>query len=518
MSLRLRMLVVVVLALAALLVSGLSLAVIVRDSRAATIANVSAGIEAAAVALARSADVDPVRSPPQSAEARAAIRRYAASLLGPLTDTRGGYCYRDGDFVEAESGSFRRGGDDGPGPPRGAPGRGPRGGDDGPPGPGFTGGAGPGRAPRGDDDGPPGPPPDVRAALQAACRRAVVERVERQDVSAHGNTTLLFVVGANDEVAAFAMRIVPAARDRGIVGWAVLVGLPLVTLVMVGVMIETMLALRRGVGDLGGTLARLEDDLRGEVARPRARELAQIADQLRSMAGRLADARDRERSLARQVAHQRRLGSLGRLVAGVAHEIRNPLTGIKLLLDGMRRRDLDPRTQREVQTCLRELTRLNDIVTAFLGVARDAQDEPAPFDAAALADERIAAAAAHAEARGVRAARRGSATAFGERNVVLQIVDNLLRNAIDASPPGGEVEIVVTDGEESAEITVVDSGEGVPEAMAESLFEPFVTSKPGGTGLGLWISYTAATSRGADLRYRREAGRTHFTLTLPRQP
>lgn len=527
MSLRLRMVVVVVLALAALAAAGRALARIARDSHAANLETAGADTAAAAAALAVDARRAPLPAPPLSGEAREALRARAAAVLLPISDTRGGFCFRDGDFVEAESGSFRRGHPPvDRGPPRGPPGS------HGPPGPppderSPPPGEAPPRdpppgeehGPPGEVRGPPGPPPEVRAALARACEQASAQGTERVDVELRNETMVIVVAGVDERAAAFALRVVPGPGARsGLFGGVAGAVMPLVTLAMVAVMIETIFALRRGVRDLGGTLAKLEGDLRGEVARPRARELAEIADQLRAMARRLADARDRERALERQVAHQARLGSLGRVVAGVAHEIRNPLTGIKLLLDGMRRRDLDARTERDVRTCLREIGRLNDIVTTFLGIARGAQAEPAAFDLGALADERAAAAAAIAGPRGVRLVRRGTTAAFTERDAAVQIVDNLLRNAIEASPDGAEVEIAVSAEGAMARVDVVDRGEGVPEAIAEHLFEPFTTSKPGGTGLGLWLSRAMATSRGGDLTYAREAGRTRFTLTLPAAP
>ncbi|MEZ4299496.1 MAG: HAMP domain-containing sensor histidine kinase [Polyangiaceae bacterium] len=527
MSLRLRLLLVVVLALGALLVAGLSLAAVVRQSRAATVAAMTADTEAAALALARASSSAPLAGSPRTPETRSAIHAAAAAVLAPLHETRGGYCFRDGDFIEAESASFRRGG-----PPPGPPPDG-----------------------RGAHDGPPGPPPHVREALVEACKRAVSGKVEQVDTGDRGDDMIVIVAGIDERSAAFAVRIVPVPRSRrGVLWWAVLVGLPIVTLVIVGISIETMLALRRGVTELDAGLARLQDDLRGDITRPRAQELAEIADRLRSMANRLANARDRELALERKVAHEARLGSLGRLVAGVAHEIRNPLTGIKLLLDGMRRRELDRRTDRDVQTCLAEIARLGDIVTAFLGIARDARAERVEIDLAELCAERATAAAAMANSREITITCRGDARVIGERDAVVQIVDNLLRNAVEASPDGAEVEVVVArgatgdaspaslgdgespaslgDGESlaslgdgaspassaGARIEVIDRGEGVPMHLADDLFEPFVTSKPGGTGLGLWISYTAATSRGGDLKYDRASDRTRFTLTLPSRP
>jgi len=294
--------------------------------------------------------------------------------------------------------------------------------------------------------------------------------------------------------------------------------MPLVTFITIAVMVDTIFALQRGVRDLGGTLLRLEKDLRADVARPRAKELGEIADQLRTLANRLADARDRERGLERQVAHHARLSSLGRLVAGVAHEIRNPLTGIKLLLDGMRRRSLDGHSEKDVHLCLREIARLNQIVTSFLGVARDAYTEPVSIDLGPLVDERIAAHAELCETRAVRASRRGTATVVAERTVLIQVLDNLLRNAVEASPAKAAIEVVVSRDDEHAQIDVIDRGDGVPDDLVDDLFEPFFTSKPTGTGLGLWLSHSVTASRGGSLRYGRSGDQTHFTLTVPVQP
>jgi signal transduction histidine kinase len=542
MSLRLRLLLVVSLALIALGVAALALVDIVRDSRAALFATVGSATEAAVGALARAYRDAPLGDPPRDPDARAQVRARAAGVLEPILDTRGGYCWSDGDFVEAESGSFRH--DHGPDkrprrfPPDGPPPSGDREGEGPPSSPGDREGPPshpgdredppshpgdredpPSHPPRSEEHGPPGPPPDVRAALERACQRATTDTIDRQDVARQGETTVLVVAGIRDGVAAFAMRIVPGPPARkGIAGWFLLAAMPLVTLVMVGVMVDTIFALRRGVRDLGGTLVRLEQDLRADVPRPRAKELAEIADQLRTLASRLADARDRERVLERRVAHQARLGALGRLVAGVAHEIRNPLTGIKLLLDGLRRRSLDARSEKDVHTCLAEVARLDQLVTTFLGIARDAHTEPEAIDLGGLVDERIAALAELCGSRTVRAVRRGTATVVAERNVLLQILDNLVRNAIEASPPEATVDVLVSGDEEQVQIDVVDRGDGVPEKLADNLFEPFFTSKPTGTGLGLWLSHTAATSRGGGLRYGRNGGETHFTLTVPVQP
>lgn len=232
------------------------------------------------------------------------------------------------------------------------------------------------------------------------------------------------------------------------------------------------------------------------------------------MASRLADARDRERALEHRVAHQRRLSSLGHLVAGIAHEVRNPLTGIKLLLDGMRRRALDGRTQADVEVALREIGRLDTLVRSLLGAARDTSAEPTAVDLGGVADERIAAISGAAAQHGVTIARRGDGELRTDRDAIVRILDNLLRNAIDASPPGATIDVAIAVTGTRATIDIADRGAGIPPAQLDNLFEPFVTSKPEGTGLGLWLSLALAESRGGTLRYQRADDLTHFTLEL----
>ena len=520
MSLRFRLLVVASLAVIALITASVAIRHLVDDRDSLTITEAERSSAATLRALADAYASAPALAAAPRATARVALRATAREVLTPVIDTRGGYCWTDGDFVEELSGSMRdhgpggRGGPPSGGPPgggpedRGRPGGGPPGG--GPPG----GGLPPrGSPPRGGDGEPPGPPHEIRQALASVCARAKLGAVDRQRVALRDGLVALAVQSVGGGVSAFTMRLVvagPAAR-----GWpASLAMLSLVTLAMIVVTFDALFVLRRGARDLGTTLVRLEADLRAEPPRPRTRELAEVASGVEAMARRLADARDRERTLEHRVAHQRRLSSLGHLVAGIAHEVRNPLTGIKLLLDGMRRRSLDQRTQVDVETALREIARLDKLVRSLLLVARDASTEPAVVDLAGVADERIAAISEAAAEHGVALVRRGGGELRADRDAIVRILDNLLRNAIDASPPGAPIEVAIDVAGTRATIDVVDRGAGVSPAQLANLFEPFVTSKREGTGLGLWLSLALAESRGGTVRYRRDATMTHFTLEL----
>jgi signal transduction histidine kinase len=418
-----------------------------------------------------------------------------------MIDTRGGFCWSDGTQIEEQSSSFRREHRGGPPPSHGDHGEPPP-----PPPPNDHHDMPP---PPDGDQREPRPPPPIRDALEELCRAQLPGVTSLRDVRDRGDVTSIAVRAIRPGFSAFAMRIVPGdANNRR---WPPALGvIALATLLVIGLNLHGLWTLRRGAAQLGAALTRLEADPRADIEPPATRELADVAIGVRGLARRLADAQAHELELERGSAHQKRMSSLGYLVAGIAHEVRNPLTGIKLLLDGIRRREADAKTRTDVDTALREIARLDKLVAACLGVARDTAIERTQVDLGVLVDERIGALAGHANARAITLDRRGASTRLADRDAVVRIVDNLVRNAIDASPDGGAVTVVI----DAATLDVIDRGPGVPDAQAATLFEPFVTSKPDGTGLGLWMSLALAEARGGTVRYRRTDDMTHFTLDL----
>ncbi len=509
MSVRVLLSVVVALALAALLVAALAIFAALRSRDAELLRRAEDSSVAATEGLVRAYRRLPQEPRGEPGGARElALRRAAALVLEPVWETRGGYCWPDGHLVQEDSASMHPSdGAEGPhGPP--APAAGP-------------GWEGPPRRSRHHPPGPetvsPPPPPDVARVLERECARLASGQVARAHLQRGHHTNIVVVMGMGG-AAAFTSRIVSRPVPDGPSWTAQILVMALITLAMVGATRATSAALRGGARDLDGVLAGLERDLRADTARPRTREFAAIAERVRSLAASLAEARDRERTLARQVAHKDRLSVLGRAAAGVAHEIRNPLTGIKLLLDGMLRRGMDARTHDEVEACLEEIGRLDHVVGALLGVARDPRAASEPIELGALVDQRTALLAPHAAGRGVEVARTGEAELRGERAPLVQVVDNLVRNAIDASARGQRVTVQVGEQDGFVTIDVVDQGPGVPANIAGELFEPFASGKDNGTGLGLWLSQTLASSRGGELSYHRQCGETHFMVTWPRSP
>lgn len=370
-------------------------------------------------------------------------------------------------------------------------------------------------------DGPYAPAPNEllpfdQKVIQETCRAQRPGEVLAQRFEAPSDQLFVTVQGTARSTAAWALVRVPS-RPKMSRGWALLLGVfGALTLLIVVVTAQALVVLRRGSDELRAALVKLSTDLSAEVPRPRAEELRRVADGLRDMASRLIEAHERERLLERRLGQEERLAALGRVVAGVAHEVRNPLAAMKLNLDRMKRRGLDDRSARDVAVCVEEIARLDKIVSSLLLVARKDPPEKAPLDLAELAAERAVVAASLADPRGVRVVCEGAGEVLANRGHLTRVLDNLLRNAIEASPDGAEVRVEIAASDAGATIAVTDRGDGVPPDREGELFEPFFTLRPEGTGLGLFLSHSLVEAHGGQLTYRRDDFETRFLVTLPR--
>jgi len=363
--------------------------------------------------------------------------------------------------------------------------------------------------------------PSVRSGLDGAVDRALetlvavaTARDEVVSTESEGGTVFLGARRRGDGRVVWVAYPVSAPKWLG--AWRTTVTVLTSATVLVGILaIFAVVGTTRGARALTRSFVALERDLAAEVPRPAIAELAAVADGVAGLARGLADVqRDRE-MLQAELRHQERLAALGRVVAGVAHEVRNPLASIKLRVDVVRStRDVPGDALGELDAIDEEIARLDRLVTDFLVVSGRRVGRPVDSDIGEIARKRVGQLAPWAKEHGVSITAVGSARARVDEDACARAVDNLVKNAIEASPPGAEVRVRVEDRAGGVAMTVEDDGPGVPEPRVHELFEPFFTTKSDGTGLGLAVSRAIAVASGGDLSYRREGGVTRFELVL----
>lgn len=223
----------------------------------------------------------------------------------------------------------------------------------------------------------------------------------------------------------------------------------------------------------------------------------------------------------RDLIRAEQLAAVGQLAAGVAHEVRNPLTGIKMLLQAAARATgPTPLTAERLHLLLQEVARIERTVQGLLDFAHTSPPARGSHDLRVIVEAAVGLSQGRAEAKPVTLSFEcpfDPLPASADRDQLLSLLTNLLANAVDATPPGGEVWVAT--GVESGgmiRVDVCDTGPGIDPLVADRLFEPFVTTKPTGTGLGLNVARRVAREHGGTLTAAsRPGGGTCFTLLLP---
>ncbi len=198
-----------------------------------------------------------------------------------------------------------------------------------------------------------------------------------------------------------------------------------------------------------------------------------------------------------------RLAQLGTLAAVLAHEIRNPLGAIKGFAQ-LAREGADPRKAKPLDAIIRESRRLENLVESLLLYGRPAAPVIAPADWQPLAEELEAYARGLIGARPIRfTSESGIRRLYADANMLKQTLLNLIRNSVEAIPPGtpGHIRLCAKAGRAgTVSIAVEDDGPGIPAEVRAKLFVPFTTGKASGTGLGLSISKKLVEAMGGALR------------------
>jgi signal transduction histidine kinase len=208
-------------------------------------------------------------------------------------------------------------------------------------------------------------------------------------------------------------------------------------------------------------------------------------------------------------------------IADVSHQLRTPLAALRLRLDVLTQ-DSDAETAAELAGAQDEIARLSHLVDGLLALARaeNVLVEPVSIRVDEVIRDRAAAWRPVAEERGVQLqpSCHGPVPALAGEGHLEQVLDNLLANAIDAVPAGGHVQLSGAAEGEGAQVVVADDGPGMTPRQQEMAFRRFVSSTPGGAGLGLAIVHRLVTSNGGSTALSdTPGGGLTVTVTLPAQ-
>jgi two-component system, NtrC family, sensor histidine kinase HydH len=266
--------------------------------------------------------------------------------------------------------------------------------------------------------------------------------------------------------------------------------------------------------------AQLDQEV-GALTVQRPAQFGELDEQLDRIVQRVSAVCHKLQEQERDLLRAEQLAAVGQLAAAVAHEVRNPLTGVKLLLQAaVRTANPTPLSIDRLQLVLNEVGRIERTVQGLMNFAQPAQSDRRPAAISAAVSTAIQAAQSKADSKNVAIRFEPvprSASVAVDSDQFQSLLTNLLFNAIDASPAGSSVDVNIEPSPEGMiKVTVSDAGPGIEPALAEKIFAPFVTSKPTGTGLGLTIARKIADDHGGELTVRsRSHGGTTFTLELP---
>jgi len=222
-----------------------------------------------------------------------------------------------------------------------------------------------------------------------------------------------------------------------------------------------------------------------------------------------------------QLIRSEKLAALGQLAAGIAHEIRNPLTSINILIHSLREKPFDEKHHREdLRVIEEEIHRINEIVDQFLRFARPAPPLLAEADLLPLFEETLQLLKPQIEKQRITIQKEFQMLprVILDREQMKQVILNLLLNSVQAMPEGGRLRLSgqVMEDNRWIQLSIQDTGIGIPPEDMGRLFDPFFSTKEGGIGLGLSIAHRIIDQHGGKIQIESTFGQgTLFTLWFP---
>src|SRR2546423_562234 len=223
-----------------------------------------------------------------------------------------------------------------------------------------------------------------------------------------------------------------------------------------------------------------------------------------------------------QLQVSERLAAMGRITAGVAHEVKNPLNSMRLWLENLKEslpKDQDGGAQQAVQVLDKEIDRLDAVVKRFLDFTRPMDVRLEATQLADVLKEVLEVAQPQLRLSKVHVAQLlpiDVPEVYVDRALLKQAVLNLVLNAVEAMPNGGQLRLMLSRRGEMAEITVTDTGRGIPPENRQKIFQLFFTTRPGGSGIGLASTFRIVQLLNGSIDFTSEVGRgTTFRIELP---
>jgi signal transduction histidine kinase len=368
-----------------------------------------------------------------------------------------------------------------------------------------------------------GPKTDLPVAELATIRRVNADALhEDRPVTMHvvGRSQVLVVHacplhGPLSDVTGWTMMRAFAAEGRAYN--QLLVGLAVLALTVLG----SAIWLARILYLWSRQLVRLETELADRdpgapdlpaLTRTGEREFDRLVDALNATGARLADER-------RRASAAERLAAVGRLTAGLSHEIRNPIAAMRLKAENALVANDEGRRITALQSILQQVGRLDGLLHDLLAMTQRREPKLAEIDLAAFLERTTEAHRELAASKSVKVvvgqAPSANALPLFDAEQMQRALDNLVLNAIENTPAGGSVEVAAEHRADNLCLRVCDTGQGVPDNIRERLFEPFVTRRTEGTGLGLAVVQEIARAHGGEVRLVPTREGAEFEIEVP---
>ncbi len=252
-------------------------------------------------------------------------------------------------------------------------------------------------------------------------------------------------------------------------------------------------------------------------------EIGELARTFNRMSDQLTEAFESIRRSQQKIVEAEKLAALGQLSAGLAHELKNPLTSIKMILQAILDSASPPEmTTQDIEVILKEVQRLDTILTQFLTFAKPSRLHLRPLDLRETVEEVLSLMKTRFDRGDVRVLKEmpeDLPSIAGDHEKMRQVLINLFLNSVQAMPDGGRLSVVAgktsKNDHKKVFLKVEDTGSGIREENQEKIFDPFFTTKEHGTGLGLSIVYSIVKEHRGTIDLQSQVGKgTSFTLSF----